>query len=232
MGKTVVLLSGGIDSTTCLGYACEEEGRENIIALSILYGQKHCKELICAEQVAKFYGIERKVLDLSEIMKFSNSPLLSKSSIEIRHESYAEQIKKDGEGMVDTFVPFRNGLLLSTAASIAMSLFPKEEVTIYYGAHKDDAAGRAYPDCSNEFVAPMAAAIKEGSGGFLKLRAPFINNSKKEIIKLGLELSVPYSLTWSCYEGDEFACGTCATCIDRKAAFHQNNVADPIKYAK
>ena len=230
MTKAIVLLSGGVDSATCLGLACDDFGAENVTAVSILYGQKHATELKCAEQLAAYYGVTRKVIDLTEVMQFSDSPLLATSNLDIRHESYAEQIAKDGEGMVDTFVPFRNGLLLSTAAAVAMSIYPKQAVAILYGAHADDAAGRAYPDCSPEFVNPMSEAISAGSDGYLELIAPLINSNKTAVIQMGLEIGVPYELTWSCYEGRDAACGSCATCQDRLLAFEKNNMADPIVY--
>ena len=98
---------------------------------------------------------------------------------------------------------------------------------IYYGAHADDSAGFAYPDCSLVFNQAMNEAIWEGSGHQLKTEAPFVNVSKAEVVRIGLELGVPYELTWSCYEGGEKPCGKCGTCIDRAAAFQANHVEDP-----
>ena len=98
---------------------------------------------------------------------------------------------------------------------------------IYYGAHADDAAGFAYPDCSPIFNKAMNDAIYEGSGHQLHIEAPFVNKTKADIVALGLKLGVPYALTWSCYEGGEKPCGKCGTCIDRAAAFAANGVADP-----
>ena len=98
---------------------------------------------------------------------------------------------------------------------------------IYYGAHSDDAAGNAYPDCSEVFKNAMNQAIYEGSGRQLRVEAPFVNLTKADVVKKGLELNVPYELTWSCYEGGEKPCGKCGTCIDRAKAFAANGVADP-----
>ncbi len=98
---------------------------------------------------------------------------------------------------------------------------------VLYGAHHDDWAGAAYPDCSPAFVEAMAAAIAEGTGGELRLEAPFVTWSKADIVAEGLTLGVPYELTWSCYEGGAAPCGACATCIDRAAAFAANHVEDP-----
>lgn len=223
--KAMVLSSGGVDSTTALGLAIKKYGKENVIALSLSYGQKHDKEIEAAKAVAAHYGIEQLFLDLSKIFQYSNCSLLKQSDKEIPEESYAEQIKETkGETPVSTYVPFRNGLFLSTAASIALS---KGCSIIYYGAHADDAAGFAYPDCSPVFNDAMNQAIWEGSGHQLKIEAPFVNINKAEVVKIGLELGVPYELTWSCYEGGEKPCGKCGTCIDRAAAFHANGVEDP-----
>ena len=99
---------------------------------------------------------------------------------------------------------------------------------LYYGAHHDDWAGNAYPDCSPEFVQAMADAIERGTGGQLRLEAPFVSWNKARIVERGLALGVPYELTWSCYEGGDRPCGSCGTCIDRIAAFEANGVTDPL----
>lgn len=225
MMKALVLSSGGVDSTTALGLAVSRYGKENVIALSVSYGQKHDKEIQAATAVAEYYGVEQLFLDLSLIFQYSNCSLLQQSTEEIPKDSYAEQIEQTkGEKPVSTYVPFRNGLFLSSAASIALS---KECDVIYYGAHADDSAGFAYPDCSPEFNNAMNEAIWEGSGHQLRIEAPFVNVTKAEVVKTGLALGVPYELTWSCYEGGERPCGTCGTCIDRAAAFAANGVTDP-----
>lgn len=226
--KVAVLLSGGVDSTTCLAMAVKEYGTENVTALNIHYGQKHAKELECAAKLAKYYGVSYRLLDLSSVFTLSNCSLLTHSSDKIIHESYAEQLKEiGGEGTVSTYVPFRNGLMLSAAASLAQSVGATE---IWYGAHMDDAAGHAYPDCTTEFVEAMKTAIYEGTGKEIILKAPFINSNKAGIVKKGLELKVPYEMTWSCYEGGDKPCGTCGTCIDRQKAFTANGVRDPLEY--
>ena len=137
----------------------------------------------------------------------------------------AEQIKKTDGKPVATYVPFRNGLFISSAASIALS---KGCSKILYGAHSDDAAGNAYPDCSQVFNDAMNKAIYEGSGRQLVVEAPFVNMNKAGVVKTGLEIGVPYELTWSCYEGNDKPCGKCGTCIDRQAAFEANGTVDPL----
>lgn len=225
MKNALVLTSGGVDSTTALALAIEKYGKDHVIALSISYGQKHSKEIEAAKAVAQHYGVEQLFLDLGLIFQYSNCSLLQQSTEEIPEESYAEQIEKTGgETPVSTYVPFRNGLFLSAAASIALS---RDCEVIYYGAHADDAAGFAYPDCSPVFNNAMNTAIYEGSGHQLRIEAPFVNKNKSDIVAIGLKLGVPYELTWSCYEGGDKPCGKCGTCIDRAAAFAANGVADP-----
>jgi 7-cyano-7-deazaguanine synthase len=225
--KILVLSSGGVDSTTCLAMAVKEVGAENVLALSIYYGQKHDKEIQAAKAVAEYYGVRRMELDLSTIFAGSNCSLLKQSTEEIPHESYGEQIQETGgKSPVSTYVPFRNGLFLSSAASIALSQGCEK---IMYGAHADDAAGSAYPDCSLAFVTAMNQAIMEGTGGMLRLEAPFVSVSKAEVVRTGLSLGVPYELTWSCYEGGEKPCGRCGTCIDRSAAFRACGTIDPLE---
>lgn len=228
--KAIVLSSGGIDSTTCVGIAVSKFGKENVSTLSCYYGQKHSKELECARKVAEYYSVKHYEVDLSPVMQFSNCPLLKKSTEKIMHKSYVDQIAENGEGMVATYVPFRNGLLLSSVAALAMSIYPNERVDVYYGAHADDAAGRAYADCTPEFAEAMNEAISLGTYEKVKVVAPLINWNKAGVVAAGLRLHVPYELTWSCYEGGDKACGTCGTCIDRLNAFTANGVEDPIDY--
>ena len=225
MKNALVLTSGGVDSTTALALAIDKYGKDHVLALSISYGQKHSKEIEAAKAVAQHYSVEQLFLDLGLIFQYSNCSLLQQSTEDIPEESYAEQIEKSGgETPVSTYVPFRNGLFLSAAASIALS---RDCEVIYYGAHADDAAGFAYPDCSPVFNNAMNTAIYEGSGHQLRIEAPFVNKNKSDIVALGLRLNVPYELTWSCYEGGNKPCGKCGTGIDRAAAFAATGVTDP-----
>lgn len=227
MKKAIVLSSGGVDSTTCLSLAINDYGKDNVVSVSIFYGQKHSKELECARKVAAYYDIPHYEFDLSSILKYSNCSLLASSNKEIEHRSYAEQIEKDENGKVSTYVPYRNGLMLSVCASLAQSIFEQDETDILIGAHGDDAAGNAYADCSVEFIDTISSAISIGTYGKVKVLAPFYKSNKAAVVKKGLELKTPYELTWSCYEGGEKPCGKCGTCIDRAKAFEANGVADP-----
>lgn len=228
--KAIVLSSGGADSTVCVALAVEKLGRDNVVTVSFKYGQKHEKELISAQKIADFYSLKHYMLNIENIFKFSDCSLLKNSAQSIEHKSYAEQIAERGEGKVSTYVPFRNGLMLSSAAALAQSLFPEEECSIWIGAHADDAAGQAYADCSPAFTEAMSKAISIGTYGLVGLTAPLVNLNKAGVVAEGLRLMVPFELTWSCYEGHEKACGKCGTCIDRLKAFEENGVKDPILY--
>ncbi|MBP3339171.1 MAG: 7-cyano-7-deazaguanine synthase QueC [Lachnospiraceae bacterium] len=223
--KALVLFSGGVDSSTCLALAVEKYGSENVIALSISYGQKHEREIESAEAIAKHYNVKLMYINLAKLFLYSDSSLLSHSDKEIPHEEYAAQLEKTHGTPVSTYVPFRNGLFLATAANIAIS---KGCEVIYYGAHSDDAAGNAYPDCSDVFNDAMNKAIYEGSGRSVHIEAPFVNLNKAGIVREGLRLKVPYEYSWSCYEGDEKPCCKCGTCLDRIKAFKENGVDDPL----
>lgn len=222
--KALVLFSGGVDSTTCLGLAVDKYGADEVLALSVYYGQKHSKELEAAERIAAYYGVKWRTLDLALIFADSDCTLLKGSDKEIPKESYAEQLSHAEGSPVSTYVPFRNGLFLASAASIALS---NGCGVIYYGAHSDDAAGNAYPDCSSEFNEAISRAVYIGSGNALEIKAPFVGLTKAQVVREGLRIGVPYELTWSCYEGGDRPCGICGTCRDRMAAFKANGVADP-----
>ena len=177
---------------------------------------KQCKDVYILTDKSKFGEVSSVTFG-----GFTDAKILTE---EIPEEAYAEQLTKTDGKPVSTYVPFRNGLFLSSAASIALS---KDCNVIFYGAHSDDAAGSAYPDCSDAFNQAMKDAIYLGSGNQVTIEAPFVNWTKADVVKKGLELNVPYELTWSCYEGGEKPCGKCGTCIDRAAAFEKNGVKDP-----
>lgn len=226
MSKAVVLSSGGLDSTTCLAIAVDKFGAENVSTLSIFYGQRNAAELIAARNVAKFYNVAHYELNIADVFSNSKSAMLDASTEPLEKSSYAEQIIKNNSPRVATYVPFRNGLMISMAASFADGLYD-EPIELFIGVHADDAAGDAYPDCRADFVAAMAEAVKIGTYEKIQLVAPFVNGSKADIVKVGLKLNTPYQLTRSCYERGEKPCGQCATCLDRARAFELNGVTDP-----
>ena len=133
MKKAIILSSGGVDSTTCLSVAVNALGAENVSTASIFYGQKHKKELDAARAVAAYYHVPHYEFDLAQIMQYSNCSLLSHSTESIVHKSYGEQIAEKGAGKVSTYVPFRNGLMISVAASLAAGIYEEEETDIYVG---------------------------------------------------------------------------------------------------
>ena len=224
--KALVLSSGGIDSTVCLALAVEKYGYENVLSLSVYYGQKHSNELEAARRLAQYYQVRHKELDMGMMFADSDCTLL-KGRGEIPQGTYASQLKMRGEKPVSTYVPFRNGLFLSAAASAALANGCGK---IYYGAHADDSAGNAYPDTSEAFHRAISQAIYEGSGKQLEIEAPFLHSHKADVVRTGLKLQVPFAYTWSCYEGGEKPCGKCATCLDRIRAFELNGISDPAEY--
>lgn len=230
--KILVLCSGGLDSTVLLYKAVNEVGAENVIAMNAFYGQKHAKEMEYAKWSCRHLGVEIHDVDLSAIFTFNPdcSALLAGSRMSIEHKSYADQLKELKEAgkapTVTAYVPYRNGLFLSFASAVALQLNCSK---VYYGAHADDSAGRAYPDCTPEFIDAQAKAIYEGTAGKVKMEAPWWNFNKSQVVKAGLDLGMTheeFEHTWSCYEGGEIPCGTCGTCIDRKQAFLENGIND------
>lgn len=226
--RIVVLSSGGIDSTICLAMAVKAAGAENVLSVSFFYGQKHAKELESAEKVADYYGVAHKVLSLDSIFTASDCALLAGSARAVPHASYKEQKERAESDVVATYVPFRNGLMLSAAASYALGFFKNEPFEIWLGAHADDVSEFAYADCTPEFLSAMNAALSSGTYGRVTLAFPLGKMTKAGVVKEGLGLKVPYELTWSCYEGGETPCHECATCIDREKAFIANGSVDPL----
>lgn len=217
MRKAIILLSGGVDSTTCLALAKEEY--DEIIAVSIDYGQTHKRELEAAEKICQYYKTPHKVIDLKDIFKSSKSSLNANSGITITEGDYKDQTLSK---QINTEVEFRNGIFISIMASLALQF--KAEA-IFYGAHKDD-SGAIYADCSDEFIDKITELVSIGTKNKVSLITPFKNYTKADIVKKGLELNVPYKLTYSCYKGGEKPCGKCGTCIDRKKAFKANGIYD------
>lgn len=229
MSKIIVLCSGGLDSTVLLYKAVHDVTAENVVALNVFYGQKHAKEQEYAIWQCDHLHVPLLNADLSEVFKFdpSCSALLQRSTMQIEHRSYAEQLQSlGGNGTVSAYVPYRNGLFLSYAAAVALQMHCDR---IFYGAHADDAAGAAYPDCTPAFIQAQREAIYEGTGHKVTMDAPWWNLNKAGIVKEGLMLEMLHEElehTWSCYEGKEVPCGTCGTCIDRRNAFIQNGIFD------
>lgn len=229
--KKLVLVSGGLDSTVCLAIALHTSQRHDVAALCVQYGQKHDKELAAARHVCAHYQIPLHTIDLTACFKDSTCSLLKSSPSPLAQGSYEDQLAHQSNGRVQSYVPFRNGLMLSAAAAVCESLFPAQKCQILIGSHLDDATtsgGRvAYPDCSPAFDDAMDRAISLGTYGDVHIDAPLKNMTKADVVSCGASLGVPFELTWSCYNGSDKPCGKCATCIDRQKAFAQNHLQDP-----
>lgn len=211
----VLILSGGLDSTTML-YRMLSVGYQ-VHALTFNYGQRHKKEVDCAGKITSLLKIPHTVIDLSCISGLlGDSALLGGKDVPKCH--YTEDAARQ------TIVPNRNMIMLSIATGYAEArVIPR----VFYAAHKNDSA--IYPDCRAEFVDAMKPAIRLATAwNPVELEAPFINMTKAEIVKLGIDLNVPYELTWSCYRGEEKPCRECPTCIEREEAFALNDAIDPL----
>lgn len=245
--KAFVLHSGGLDSTTALALAIKQfDG--NVEAVSVDYGQRHFKETQQAQKICDYYRVGHRMLNLRGLMS-SDNVMLTNPDIEVPNIDYA-----DIKGVSPTYVPFRNGTMLSAITAHAqkyvmsemerckhnangtdnseerLAHLAKDLVGIYFGAHAEDALNWAYPDCTPEFIGAMANAIYIGSYFTIRLFAPFVSSTKADIVRVGFQLGVPYDLTWSCYKGEELHCGTCPTCRSRKAAFEAAEEIDPTEY--
>lgn len=228
--KAVILLSGGLDSTVLLADILSQPKMkpEDVLAVSIYYGQKHRKELKSAFKIATYYNVDIIMADLANAFSYTKKcSLLQGSENNVPVGSYKDVTENSADEykLTSLYVPFRNGLFLSYMTAIALQY---DAELILYGAHAEDTIGSAYPDCSPEFIKYMGLAIYYGTGGKVKLDAPFSNMTKTEIVARGLELKVPFKYTWSCYNGDERPCRQCPTCIDRERAFKENGVTDPL----
>jgi len=225
MTEALVLLSGGLDSTVCATLAVQRFGRTNVRALSFTYGQKHAHwEWVAAGQVAANLKLVCLYDEAVGNLFPEDASTLMKQGAPVPEVSY-----HDIEGVSPTYVPFRNGTLLSIATIKALSVGCD---LIYFGAHAEDAAGWAYPDCTPEFIGAMAAAIYVGTYHKVRLVAPLADKTKADIIKLGIEINAPLHLTRSCYVDSPLSCGKCPTCRSRLEAFASLNMVDPIEYQK
>lgn len=221
MPKAVVLLSGGLDSTTCLAQALAD-GCE-VTAISFRYGQRHTKELTSAQNVCDHYNVDHVVIDL-DLSSFRSA--LTRKDIDV---------PMDREGELDakipvTYVPARNIVFLSIAAGLCESV---DADRIYIGANSVDFSG--YPDCTpafyEAFQAMLAVGTKAGVEGHpIQIVTPILHDSKADIVRRGKRLGAPLHLTWSCYNGGEKACGHCDSCRLRLQGFREAGFRDEIEY--
>lgn len=224
MGKrAVIVLSGGLDSTTCMGIA-KDAGYE-LEPLTFYYGQRHNREIEQAKQVAAHYGVadRHRVVPVTLLSEIGGSALTD-TTIEIPTDVGESEVPA-------TYVPARNLIFLSLATSVAEVVGAE---VIYLGVSAVDYSG--YPDCRPEFIASMnqtiALATKVGAAGerSISIETPLIELSKAETIRQGIALDVPYELTTSCYHGEPTACGECDSCRLRLKGFAEAGLVDPILY--
>lgn len=216
--RTIVSLSGGMDSATLLYYA--KRHFDVVLAVGFKYGSKHNEyEQLAAETVAARAGVPYTLIDLTDALAPHLTSNLMKGGGDIPEGHYEE------ESMSATVVPGRNIIFASILAGVAWS---NKASSVLLGVHSGDHA--IYPDCRPEFITAMDVAIRYGTDERVNLRAPFLAMNKTSIIDHGLGLSVPYALTRTCYKNQLLSCGKCGACCERLEAFEANGVIDPIPY--
>jgi 7-cyano-7-deazaguanine synthase len=226
--RTVVLLSGGLDSTTTLAIAADR-GYE-IYALTFRYGQRHEVEIQTAQQSAAKYGVAEHVIVDIDLRLFGDSALTSDIPV-----PKGRRIEEMAHGIPITYVPARNTIFLSFALAWAEVLDASD---IFIGVNALDYSG--YPDCRPEYIeayqrmANLATKVGIEGRHKLKIHTPLINMSKAEIIRRGLELGADYSMTCTCYDPspDGEACGECDACLLRLKGFAENGMSDPGRYRR
>jgi 7-cyano-7-deazaguanine synthase len=220
--RAVCLLSGGMDSTT-LAYLAKNEGYE-IIALHFNYGQRtERRERDASLTIASLLGVEEFIeIDIGFLTRFGASSLTD-PSIPV------EEFDASRTSLPNTYVPFRNGNLLSIATSCAEA---RHADAIFIGVQSQDYSG--YPDCRPRFIEAFQRVIDLGTRNdtMIRLITPFLHLTKSDIIRTGMRLGVPYEHTWSCYQNEDEACGRCGACHFRKAAFADIGMQDPIRYRR
>ncbi len=227
--KAVVLLSGGMDSCVCTAIARECQGASNIALLHASYGQRtQERERRAFEDIANFYGErERLVVQLEHFRAIGGSALTDRSIAVPENELGAPG--PHGGAIPVTYVPFRNAHFLSVAVSWAEAIGAR---AIYIGAVAEDSSG--YPDCRPEYYKVFQELIRVGTRPETEIEivTPVIKLKKNEIVRRGIELAAPLHLTWSCYQKEDIACGSCDSCLLRLRAFAQAGVPDPIPYRR
>jgi 7-cyano-7-deazaguanine synthase len=219
--RVVAVVSGGLDSTT-MAYSLRAQGY-SLIAISFDYGQRHRKELAFAEQMAADLDAPWTLIDLhaAGLTNVLTGSALTDDTVTVPDGHYAD------ESMKITVVPNRNAIMLSIACALAVT---RDAGAVAFGAHTGDHF--IYPDCRPEFVRAFEAMVNVAVEGLasIEILAPFLSMTKTDIVKLGDELKVPFERTWSCYKGGALHCGTRGTCVERREAFAQADLADPTVY--
>lgn len=219
MTHTIVVASGGLDSSTAMGWYAARG--HQLSAVTIDYGQRHRRELDAARLVSEHYGAEHRVVELPALGLVLTGSALTDPTVEVPAGHYADT------SMRSTVVPNRNAILANIAIGVAVAV--KADV-VALGVHAGDHP--IYPDCRPDWVEALTALTRIGNDGYHvpRVEAPFVYAGKHEIAALASALSVPVHLTWSCYVGGDKHCGTCGTCVERREAFTLAGVADPTEY--
>ncbi len=223
-GPAVVLLSGGMDSAVLLAYVVKTLQRRPVHAISFDYGQRHRRELECARWQAEAIGAaEYKAIDLGFV-----AGLVEGGTVLVEGGEEVPDLAELNESELDqppTYVPNRNMMLLSVAVAYAEARGIRD---VFYGAQAHDEYG--YWDCTKGFIERLNKVLELNRRDGVTVRAPFVDKKKFELVRLGTELGVDFSHTWSCYRGGETACGTCPTCVERLKAFREAGATDPLAY--
>ena len=218
----VAIVSGGLDSVTLLHYLVKELGRRPAV-ITFLYGQKHGREVACARTQTALLGLDNHlVLDLNPL-----HPLFATSALVAEDVDIPSLDVMRGDPQPATYVPNRNMIFLALAAAFAESCDVEE---IFYGAQRHNMYG--YWDTTADFLARLNRVYRLNRKSPVTIRAPFVDRSKTELLRLGLALDVDFADTWSCYEGGEAACGRCPTCAERLQAFSNLGLEDPLPYRR
>lgn len=218
MKKVIVILSGGMDSTTLLHY--HAKGGDQVRAVGFNYNQRHNVELFYAKSQCYKLSIPFERVELVKLGSLLKGSSQTDMSVPVPEGHYSE------ESMKATVVPNRNMIMLSIALGIAVA---NKFDGVSYGAHAGDHA--IYPDCREEFVNALNQAAALCDWHKVEIFRPFIKHTKADIVRLGTELNVDYKNTWTCYQGKAIHCGRCGTCVERILAFDEAGVADPVEYA-
>lgn len=225
--KAVVLLSGGMDSCVCAAIAREIHGASNVALLHAGYGQRtQARERQAFEAIADFYAVQQKLLVQLEHFRAIGGSALTDAQIAVPENELAAP-GPHGSAIPVTYVPFRNAHFLSVAVSWAEAIGAG---AVYIGAVAEDSSG--YPDCRAEYYEVFQQLVNVGTRPETQIEivTPVIRLKKSAIVRRGLELRAPLHLTWSCYQGEERACGVCDSCLLRLRAFAEAGVPDPIPY--
>ncbi len=219
--KAVIILSGGIDSSTLL-YDTASKGYE-VSALTFIYGQKHEREIGSARAICNELSVSHRVVDLSALRPILSGSALTDPDVEIPD---VPETSEHYDTLKSTIVPNRNAIFLSIAVGYAVSTGAG---SVLFGAHHSDRG--VYPDCRAEFVEAFQAAERLATDmPELRVEAPYAALDKADIVRLGAGLGVPFGLAWSCYKGGDIHCGVCSSCRERKRAFAGAGVTDPTEY--